>query len=47
MLQDLKKLITHPIRWWYDATHAPCPRCGVMVDVKRWMQHKEIHELQQ
>ena len=37
---DLAALLRNPRRWWYRATHAPCPECGEQIDVGRWFEHK-------
>jgi hypothetical protein len=42
---DLLELARHPRRWWYRATHAPCPVCGQQVHVgAAWHTHKRTHE---
>lgn len=43
LLADLAALIRNPRRWWYLATHAPCPVCGQDQDVYRWYEHRATH----
>lgn len=41
---DLAELIRNPRRWWYRATHTPCPVCFESVNVGReWHAHKATH----
>lgn len=45
VLADLAELVRHPRRWWRNATHAPCPVCGISLDVGRdWRDHKATHD---
>lgn len=42
---DLGELARNPRRWWYNATHAPCPVCGQSMDLAREMaDHKATHD---
>ena len=45
LLADLAALARNPRRWWYRATHVPCPVCGHYQDLGRgWHAHKATHD---